>query len=212
MPKVAHRTLSSSNPKLNPKDVIGSLEKGPEPDRVTAGGLNSFSLEEERTGDVLGQQPTPEPSKPTELAVSAPPPPSDLEEARAFVDGQLSEVPTDSEIEPLAKHCWTAWAKHWGGGWAAAWSTWTKDTAGRKKFKADVVAQLQKVGLPKPMEPDADDQAARESAAAWLDQRLAEGPQRMVDIKCAGCGKPRQLRPGQTHCHPCRKEVVEIAA
>ena len=101
---------------------------------------------------------------------------------------------------------------HWGGGWAAAWPTWTKDTAGRKKFKADVVAQLAKVGLPKPMEPDADDQAARARDAAWLDQRLEEAPRRMVDIKCAGCGKLRQLKPGQTHCHPCRKSlsVVEI--
>ena len=87
----------------------------PEPDGVTAGGLNSFSLEEERTGDVLGQQPTPEPSKPTEPAVSAPPPPSDLEEARAFVDAVLPEIPTDSGIESLGKHCWSEWEKHWGG-------------------------------------------------------------------------------------------------
>ena len=87
----------------------------PEPDGVTAGGLNSFSLEEERTGDVLGQQPTPEPSKPTEPAVSAPPPPSDLEEARAFVDAVLPEIPTDSGIESLGKHCWSEWEKHWRG-------------------------------------------------------------------------------------------------
>ena len=184
-PKVGNGTPSSSNPKLNPKDVIGSLEKGPEPDRVTDGGLNSFSLEEERTG-------------------------TGTVDYQAWVDAQLSEVPTDSEIEPLAKHCWPEWSKHWGGGWAAAWSTWTKDTAGRKKFRSDVVAQLAKVGLPKPMAPDLDNDRARARSAAWLDQRLAEAPKRMVDIKCAGCGKPRQLPPGQTHCHPCRKELVGV--
>ena len=178
----------------------------PEPDGVTAGGLNSFSLEEERTGDVLGQQPTTEPSKPTEPAVSAPPPPSDLEEARAFVDAVLPEIPTDSGIESLGKHCWSEWEKHWGG-WAAAWYCWTKDTAGRKKFRKDVVAQLAKVELPKPQEPDVDDQAARERAAAWLDQRIAEGPKRTLNVKCAGCGFPRQLKPGETHCYPCRKSL-----
>ena len=67
---------------------------------------------------------------------------------QAWVDSHLSEVPTDSEIEPLGKHCWPEWGPHWGGGWAAAWPTWTKDTAGRKKFRSDVVAQLAKVGLP----------------------------------------------------------------
>ena len=107
----------------------------------------------------------------------------------------------------MAKHCWPEWEKHWGGGWSAAWATWTKDTAGRKKFRKDVVAQLAKVGLPKPMAPDADDLAARARDAAWMDQRLEEAPRRMVDIKCAGCGKARQLPPGQTHCQPCRKEV-----
>ena len=187
---------------------------GPEPGVTT--GVEFFSLEEERTGTGTepGPQPTPEPSKPTEPTVSAPPPPSDLEEARAFVDGQLSEVPTDSEIEPLAKHCWPEWAKHWGGGWAAAWPTWTKDTAGRKKFRTDVVAQLAKVGLPKPMSPDADNDRARERAAEQLDQLLAEGPKRTFKVKCAGCGLPRQLKPGQTHCHPCRNlsEAPRIAS
>ena len=124
---------------------------------------------------------------------------------RPLLTAKLSEVPTDSEIEPLAKHCWPAWGPHWGGGWAAAWPTWTKDTAGRKKFRNDVVAQLAKVGLPKPQEPDAEDQAARERAAAWMDQRLAEAPKRMVDMKCAGCKRKRQLKPGETHCYPCRK-------
>ena len=187
----------------------------PEPNGVTDGGLNSFSLEEERTGDRVtagaepGQQPTPEPSKPTDPTVSAPPP-SDLEEARAFVDGVLSEIPTDSEIEGLGKHCWPEWSKHWGGGWSAAWATWTKDTAGRRKFKADVVAQLSKVGLPKPMEPNVEDQAARERSSSWMDQRIAEAPQRVVDIRCARCRLPRRLKPGETHCHPCRKALVEV--
>ena len=166
---------------VDAKRVDGSKPE-PEPHGVTDGGLNSCSLEEERTGTV---------------------------DYPAFVDSQLSEVPTDSEIEPLAKHCWPAWGPHWGGGWAAAWATWTKNTAGRKKFRKDVVAQLAKVGLPKPMEPDADDQAARERAAAWMDQRLEAAPK--LDAKCAGCGKPRQLLPGQNHCHQCRKALVEVA-
>ena len=212
-PKVGNGTLLLQNPIINPRDP-GVVDAKREPDGVTAGVINSFFSEEERTGTGAepGQQPTPEPSKPTDPTVSAPPSPSDLEEARAFVDGVLSEIPTDSEIEGLGKHCWPEWSKHWGGGWAAAWSTWTKDTAGRKKFRNDVVAQLAKVGLPKPMEPNVEDQAARERSSSWLDLRLSEGPQRMVDVKCAGCGQRRQLQPGQPLCYPCRKEVVEIAA
>ena len=163
-------------------------DSGPE-DGVTTGVLNSFSLEEEKTGTGTV-----------------------LKEIQAWVDRHLSEVPTDSEIEPLGKHCWPEWAKHWGGGWAAAWPTWTKDIAGRKKFRKDVVAQLAKVGLPKPMAPDADNDRARERSAAWLDQLLEEGPKRMVDMKCASCGRKRQLPPGETRCHPCRKELVEVAA
>ena len=217
VPKVAHRTLSSSNPKINPKDpgaVDAKRVDHPGPETGVTTGVEFLSLEEERTGTEPGPQPTPEPSKPTEPTVSAPPPPSDLEEARAFVDAVLPEIPTDSEIEQLGKHCWPEWGPHWGGGWAAAWPTWTKDTAGRKKFRQDVVAQLAKVGLPKPLPPDPENDRARESAAAWLDQRMAEGPQRMVDVKCAGCGFPRQLKPGETHCYPCRNlsEAPKLAS
>ena len=222
VPKVAHRTLSSSNPKINPKDP-GAVDakrvdhvNHPGPETGVTTGVEFFSLEEERTGTGTepGPQPTPEPSKPTEPTVSAPPPPSDLEEARAFVDAVLPEIPTDSGIESLGKHCWSEWEKHWGGGWAAAWPTWTKDTAGRKKFRSDVVAQLAKVGLPKPLPPDPEQDRARERSAAWLDQRLAEAPKRMVDMKCAGCGNKRQLKPGETHCSPCRKpsEAPRIAS
>ena len=187
------RTLLLPNPTINPeypgvvdaKRVDHVDHPGPE-DGVTPG-VEFFSLEEERTG-------------------------TGTVDYQAWVDGHLSEVPTDSEIEPLAKHCWPEWGPHWGGGWAAAWPTWTKDTAGRKKFRSDVVAQLAKVGLPKPMAPDADNDLARERAAAWLDQRLEEAPKRMVDMKCAGCKRKRQLPPGETRCQPCRKDLVEIAA
>ena len=198
VPKVAHITRdSSSNPKINPRDP-GAVDAkrvdhvdhpGPETG-VTTGVKFSFLEEEGVTGTG----------------------PKDYQAFQDFVDDNLSEIPTDSEIEPLAKHCWPAWAKHWGGGWAAAWPTWTKDAAGRKKFRSDVVAQIQKVGLPQPMAPDADDDRARERSAAWMDQRLEEAPQRMVDVKCAGCGKSRQLPPGETRCQPCRKDLVEIAA
>ena len=188
--EVAHRTPSSSNPKKNPRDpgVVDAKKvdhvdhPGPEDGVTTV--VEFFSLEEE---GVTGTGP------------------KDYQAFQDFVDGQLSEVPTDSEIEPLAKHCWPEWKKHWGGGWAAAWPTWTKDTAGRKKFRNDVVAQLAKVGLPKPPEPNVEDQAARERSSSWMDQRMAEAPKRMVDVKCAGCGFPRQLKPGETHCYLCRK-------
>ena len=131
----------------------------PEPNGVTDGGLNFFSLEEERTGDRVTAG-----------------------EVQAWVDASLSEIPTDSEIEQVGKYCWSVWGPHWGGGWAAAWPTWTKDTASRKKFKADVVAQLLKMGLPKPMEPNPEDQAARERSSSWMDQRMAEAPQRRIDV------------------------------
>ena len=140
--------------------------------------------------------------------------PKDYQTFQDFVNDNLSEIPTDSEIEPLAKHCWSEWEKHWGGGWAAAWPTWTKDTAGRKKFRKDVVAQLAKVGLPKPMSPDADNDRARERSAKQLDQLLAEGPKRTFKVECKGCGLPRQLKPGETHCHPCRNlsEAPKLAS
>ena len=73
------------------------------------------------------------------------------------------------------------------------------------------MAQLAKVGLPKPMAPDADDLAARARDAAWMDQLLEEAPKRVVDVNCAGCGKRRQLPPGETRCQPCRKDLVEVA-
>ena len=62
--------------------------------------------------------------------------------------------------------------------------------------------------------PDADNDRARERAAEQLDQLLAEGPKRTFKVKCAGCGLPRQLKPGQTHCHPCRNlsEAPRIAS
>ena len=30
-------------------------------------------------------------------------------------------------------------------------------------------------------------------------------------VPCAGCGLPRQLPPGENHCHQCRKALVEVA-
>ena len=179
-------TNSSSTSLINQK-VPGVTDAKRVDDSGPEDGFIFSSLEEERTGT------------------------GDYQVFQDFVDGHLSEVPTDSEIEPLAKHCWTAWGPHWGGGWAAAWPTWTKDTAGRKKFRTDVVAQLAKVGLPKPMAPDPENDRARERVAAWMDQLLEEAPKRMVDMKCAGCGRKRQLPPGETRCQPCRKVLVEVA-
>ena len=185
----ASNQSSSSTSLINQKvPGVTDAKRVDDPRPETGTKVKSFSLEEERTGT------------------------GDYHVFQDFVNGQLSEIPTDSEIEPLAKHCWTAWAKHWGGGWAAAWPTWTKDAAGRKKFRKDVVAQLAKVGLPQPMAPDADNDLARERSAAWMDQLLEEAPKRMVDIKCAGCKRKRQLPPGETRCYPCRKAAsVEVS-
>ena len=71
-----------------------------------------------------------------------------------------------------------------------------------------------KVGLPKPMSPDPENDRARGRDAAWMDQRLAEGPKRTFKVKCKGCGLPRQLKPGETHCHPCRNlsEAPKLAS
>ena len=193
--KVAVRTLpSSSNPKINPKDP-GAVDakrvddSGPEHGVTT--GVEFFFLEEEGVTETV---------------------PKDYQAFQDFVDGQLSDIPTDSEMEPLAKHCWPEWGPHWGGGWAAAWPTWTKDTAGRKKFRTDVVAQLAKVGLPKPMAPDADNDRAWERAAKQLDASMAKAAAKAV--KCAGCGFPRQLKPGETHCYACRNlsEAPKLAS
>ena len=183
---------SSSKGKLKKRDpgaVDAKRIDDSEPEDGVTTGVEFFSLEEEGVTETV---------------------PKDYQAFQDFVDGQLSDIPTDSEMEPLAKHCWPEWKKHWGGGWAAAWPTWTKDTASRRKFRKDVVAQLQKVGLPRPLPPDPEQDLARQRAAEQLDQRLAEAPARAV--KCAGCGFPRQLKPGETHCQPCRKELVEIAA
>ena len=200
VPKVAHRTLSSSNPKKNPK-VPGVVDAkrvdhvdhpGPEPG-VTTGVLNSFSLEEEMTGTGAGVT---------------------TEEAKDFIDDHISETPVESQARRYLDHTWSVWEypAHpygWKHGKEAAIKHVMASLAKWTKFRKDLVGHLAKVGLPKPMAPDADNDRARERAAAWLDQRLAEAPKRMVK-KCAGCGFPRQLKPGETHCQPCRK--LEVAA
>ena len=188
------RTLSSSNPKINPRDP-GVVDAKREPNGVTDGGFKSFSFEEEgATGDrVTGGQLT-------------------VEDIQAWVDGHLSETLLPFEIQQVGKHCWPAWSKHWDLDLAGAIVVWTKTEASRRKFRKDVVMHLGKVGLPKPKQADPEQEAARERDRLVMDQRIAEGPKRRFKVKCAGCGFPRQLRPGQLLCHPCRKEVVEIAA
>ena len=74
------------------------------------------------------------------------------------------------------------------------------------------MAQLAKVGLPKPMAPDADNDRAWERAAQQLDASMAKAAAKAV--KCAGCGFPRQLKPGETHCYACRNlsEAPKLAS
>ena len=201
VPKVAHITRdSSSNPKKNPRDPgvvdakrVDDSKPEPEPDGVTDGGLNSFSLEEERTGDRV----TPG-------------------EFQAWVDSHISETPVESQARECLDHTWPVWEYPanpygWKHGKEAAIKHVMASLANWTKFRKDLVGHLAKVGLPKPMAPDPENDRARERSASWMDLRLAEGPKRMVDIKCAGCGKPRQLPPGENHCHQCRKALVEVA-
>ena len=68
------------------------------------------------------------------------------------------------------------------------------------------MAQLVKVGLPKPQQIDKDAEWARKVTAEAMDRRIAEYAQTQGKMaECAGCGLPRQLRPGLTHCYLCRK-------
>ena len=227
VPKVAHRTPSSSNPNINPKRTLVDAKRvdppgpGPEPG-ATDRGLNSFSEEEGATipdttpnpmkADVQEQAPTPNPPK-------APPSQGITRQAtEAFMDGNIAEIPMDHEVEWMLKHCWPWWVypAHpygWKHGPEAALKTCTKDTASRVKFRKDLVDKLMLAGLPKPQEVDADNEWARNVTAEIMDRRIAEDAQtREKGTHCAGCGRKRQLTPGVTHCSPCRKELVEVAA
>ena len=196
MPKVAHRTPSSSNPKINPQSLPGLTDAKrvedprPETETETRTGLKSFSLEEERTG---------------------------TEEAKAWVDSHVSETPAESQARRCLDHTWAVWEypAHpygWKHGKEAAIKHVMASPAKWTKFRKDLVEKLVLAGLPKPIAPDADNDRARERSAAWMDQRLEEAPALKLDKKCAGCGMKRQLPPGETHCQPCRKAaLVEIS-
>ena len=172
---------------------VDDSETEPEPGVTTGVKISSFE-EEGATGDrVTGDQLT-------------------VEEVQAWVDGHLSETPLPFEVEQVGKHCWPAWSKHWDLDLAGAIVVWTKTPASRRKFRKDAVMHLVKVGLPKPPVIDPEQERARGRDAAWLDQRIAEGPKRRFKVECKGCGFPRQLKPGETHCHPCRQAaLVEVA-
>ena len=200
--EVAHRTPSSSNPKKDPKDPGLTDAKrvdapGPE-DGVTTGVLNSFSLEEERTGTGAGAGVT-------------------TEDAKAFIDDHIWETPVESQARRYLDHTWAVWEfpanpYGWKHGEEAAIKHVMASQTNWTKFRKDLVVHLAKVGLPKPLPPDPDNDWARGRTSEQFDQLLAEGPKRMVDMKCAGCGKRRQLPPGDTRCQPCRQAaLVEVA-
>ena len=132
-----------------------------------------------------------------------------VKDAETWIDRNISETPLPFEVEQLGKHCWSAWSKHWDLDLAGAIVVWTKTPASRRKFRKDAVMHLVKVGLPKPPVIDPEQEWARGRAAKQLDS-IAKAPAKAV--KCAGCRKPRQLKPGETHCHPCRKDLVEVTA
>ena len=168
-------------------DAKNGETRGPETETKT--GFNSFSIEEERTGTGVT-----------------------VKDAEAWEDLHLSETPEPFEVEQLGTYLWPAWGKHWSIDLAGAIVVWTKTPASRRKFRKDAVMHLVTMGLPVPQEPDAEDQAAREQSAAWMDRSIAGVHQRMVDVKCAGCWRLRQLPPGETHCYTCRKALVGVAA
>ena len=215
VPKVAHRTLSSSEPKRNPKERGSKRERGPEPKPLPTGVLNSFSFEEEKnrvraeSTNGVGL-----PSKPGTAPIPTPTPSltpnadqTTREDVERFVWTWLPETPRDAEqIKWLGKHCWSVWSKHWELDFDGAMKVWTKDDTSRRKFRQDVVMHLVKVGLPKPVEPDPENELAKKRTAEIMDRQLAEAPGRVVRKECTGCGKTRQLDPGVSMCYGCRKE------
>ena len=223
---IAPKGNSSSKESLKKTDPVAVAAKRGNPPRPEDGGttcdLKPFSEEEGATepdttpnpmkADVQEQAPTPNPPK-------APPSQGITRQAtEAFMDGNIAEIPMDHEVEWMLKHCWDWWVypAHpygWKHGPEAALKTCTKDTAGRVKFRKDLVDKLMLAGLPKPQEVDADNEWARKVTAEIMDRRIAEDAQtREKGAHCAGCGRKRQLPPGVTHCSPCRKELVEVAA
>lgn len=173
---------------------------------VTDRGLKPSFPEEERDAGAPKANGVTHASK-TETAPtphSPSPPTSDQQAAQEWIKSHHQETPSDSEIEGLGKHCWPEWGPHWGGGWTAAWATWTKDIASRQKFLRDAVAQLAKVGPPKPYQPDEDAVFARKHVSELMDRKIAEAPARVVMKACSGCGVVRQLDPGVEMCYGCR--------
>ena len=137
------------------------------------------------------------------------------EEAKDFIEDHVSETPAESQARRYLDHTWSVWEfpanpYGWKHGEEAAIKHIMASQANWTKFRKDLVVHLAKVGLPKPLPPDPENDRARESAAAWMDQRLEEAPKRMVDMKCAGCKRKRQLPPGETRCQPCRQVLAEV--
>ena len=69
---------------------------------------------------------------------------------------------------------------------------------------------LAQVGLPKPYQPNAEDERARELTRAAMDRSLADNAATKAAMKlCAGCGMRRELKPNETHCCQCRKSTPQ---
>ena len=117
-----------------------------------------------------------------------------------YIAGSVSEAVMESQARGLLDHTWAVWEypAHpygWKHGIEAAVKHVIASTANWSKFRKDLVDKLMLVGLPKPQEPDAKNEWAREQAAAFMDRAIAEVHKRMVDTKCAGCGQRRNLQP-----------------
>ena len=209
--KSNYRTPSSSNPTNEPKDTNKEATSvaatvGKEGD--TTGAFSSFSFEEEgvREYEETGIPPTANVKDTTELTNSARAAACSDEDVAAWVAGHVSELPADSEIEALGKHCWPVWEKHFKTvDFAGALVVWKGD---RAKFRRDLPRHLVKVGIPKPIGRTDEDIRAQQVAGSRLD--VAVGKRRRVALThCQGCKLKRHLPTGQTHCYDCRRGELE---
>ena len=173
----------------------------------TTGDFSSIFSEEEgvREYEDTGIPPTATFKDTTELTDSARAAVS-AEDVAAWVAGHVSELPADSEIEALGKHCWPVWEKHFKTvDFEGALVVWKND---RAKFRRDLPRHLVKVGIPKPIGRTDEDIRAQEIIGRRLDIALAVG-KRAALTHCQGCKLKRQLPTGQTHCYDCRRGELD---
>ena len=210
VPKVALRTPSSSNPKINPglrsmsnASKVDDLIPKDEATRVTK--AKPF-LEEE--GVTTGVYSAPAANERT---------------ANQYIDNMPDAVTTE-QMTRLLTHYWEHWgqehlAKKNRRGWRNQ-ETALKEYAkagGSARFKKDLLAKIVEAGLPpfdifKAPEMTASDQRALAMARTSNEANMAENRQHgRHRIACAGCGLRRMLPKGMLYCYDCAKELAAAA-